>query len=142
MAAFAYTYTPPSLKQTLVWSALLHGALVGAAVLGSLRAPSGELWGGTGGGAMRVGLVGQLTGVPLPRPEAQTPSRVVDETRGLHESQPKPRGRWGRARTGAGAFRFGTAEYATTRDATLAVPVSPKSLHGYDTQLLLVPRAI
>jgi protein TonB len=38
-----------------------------------------------------VGLVGNLPGVPLPRPEVVTPSRVVDDTRGLHKEQPKPK---------------------------------------------------
>jgi periplasmic protein TonB len=50
----------------------------------------GETWGGPGGGAMTVGLVGHLAGVPLPRPEVMTPSRVVDETKGLYKSEPKP----------------------------------------------------
>ncbi len=39
---------------------------------------------------MTVGLVGNLAGVPLPRPEAITPSRVVDETKGLYKAEPKP----------------------------------------------------
>src|SRR5437660_2455776 len=40
---------------------------------------------------MTVGLVGHLPGVPLPRPEAITPSRVVDETKGLYTSEPNPK---------------------------------------------------
>ncbi|HXV73270.1 MAG TPA: hypothetical protein VD713_00930, partial [Sphingomonadales bacterium] len=82
------TYAPPSLKRSLVWSLVFHGILFGGVVVSSLRAGRGENWGGAGGGAMRVGLVGRLQGVPLPRPEAQTPSRVVDETRGLHKPEP------------------------------------------------------
>lgn len=79
----------PSLKKTFVFSLVFHGLLFGGVFVSSLRAGRGESWGGAGGGAMRVGLVGNLAGVPLPRPEAQTPSRVVDETRGLHKAEPK-----------------------------------------------------
>jgi len=87
MTAYAPTYSPPTLKTTFAWSGALHALLFLAVVLGNFHQP-GELWGGPGGGAMRVGLVGRLAGVPLPRPEAQTLSRVVDETRGLHKAEP------------------------------------------------------
>lgn len=90
MSAYASTYAPPSLKLTLVWSGAFHLLLLGTLVAGDFS-HSGDPWGGPGGGAMRVGLVGNLAGVPLPRPEAQTPSRVVDETRGLHKSEPRPK---------------------------------------------------
>jgi protein TonB len=50
------------------------------------------LWGGPGGGgAVSVKLVGGLTGVPLPRPESVTTNRVVDESKGLYKSEPKPK---------------------------------------------------
>jgi len=90
MTAAIPVYNPPSLKQTLVWSVVLHLLLFSFVVISSPRAQRGESWGGTGGGAMRVGLVGKLSGVPLPRPEAQTQSRVVDLTKGLHKATPRP----------------------------------------------------
>ena len=40
---------------------------------------------------MTVGLVGKLSGVPLPRPDAIPPSKVVDETKGLYTAEPKPK---------------------------------------------------
>ena len=80
----------PSLKIPLVWSLAFHSFLFGSLVLSTLRSHRGELWGGPGGGTMTVGLVGNLAGVPLPRPEAIPPSRVVDETKGLYTSEPKP----------------------------------------------------
>jgi protein TonB len=82
------------LKMPLLWSAAMHTALFSAFLLAAIRAPRGESWGGAGGagGAVSVGLVGSLPGVPLPRPDAVTKSRVVDETRGLHkEEAPQPR---------------------------------------------------
>lgn len=39
---------------------------------------------------MTVGLVGSLPGVPLPRPEVVTANRVVDESKGLYKTEPKP----------------------------------------------------
>jgi protein TonB len=90
MSAYASTYSPPSLKQTLAWSGALHAALLVALLASNFHKHAGDPWGGPGGGAMRVGLVGNLAGVPLPRPEAQTPSRVVDETRGLYQAEPRP----------------------------------------------------
>jgi TonB family protein len=91
MNAHIATYTLPSLKTTLAWSASMHAALLVTLILGNFHTHGGDPWGGPGGGAMRVGLVGNLAGVPLPRPEAQTPSRVVDETRGLHKAEPPKR---------------------------------------------------
>ncbi len=81
----------PSLKIPLLWSLLFHSFLFGSLVLSTLRSHRGELWGGPGGGVMTVGLVGNLPGVPLPRPEVFTPSRVVDETKGLYKAEPKPK---------------------------------------------------
>jgi len=78
----------PTLKTSLVWSVVMHVLLLGSLAVSNLVSHRGEFWGGTGGGAVSVGLVSNLAGVPLPRPEAMTPSRVVDETRGLYKSEP------------------------------------------------------
>ena len=78
-----------SLEIPLLWSLGFHLFLLGSLMLSTHLSHRGELWGGLGGGAVTVGLVGQLSGVPLPRPEVMTPSRVVDETKGLYTSEPK-----------------------------------------------------
>ena len=74
----------PTLKVPLVFSLAFHSLLFGSLIVSTLLSHRGETWGGPGGGAMTVGLVGHLPGVPLPRPEAITPSRVVDETKAIH----------------------------------------------------------
>lgn len=81
----------PNLKVPLVFSLAFHSLLFGSLIVSTLLSHRGETWGGPGGGAMTVGLVGHLPGVPLPRPEAITPSRVVDETKGLYTAEPKPK---------------------------------------------------
>jgi periplasmic protein TonB len=82
----------PGLKGPLLWSLILHSALFGSLAVSTLLSHRGELWGGPGGGgAVSVKLVGGLTGVPLPRPETVTESRVVDESKGLYKSEPKPK---------------------------------------------------
>ncbi len=79
-----------SLKLPLLWSAAFHALIFGSLAYSTLFSHRGEMWGGPGGGAMTIGLVGNLPGVPLPRPEVVTPSRVVDETKGLYKAEPKP----------------------------------------------------
>lgn len=79
------------LKLPLLWSLAFHSLLFGSLLFSTIVSHRGEVWGGPGGGTMTVGLVGHLAGVPLPRPEAITPSRVVDETKGLYQSEPKPK---------------------------------------------------
>src|SRR5690349_25125447 len=82
----------PGLKGPLLWSLILHSALFGSLAVSTLLSHRGDLWGGPGGGgAVSVNLVGGLSGVPLPRPETVTQSRVVDETKGLYKSEPKPK---------------------------------------------------
>jgi periplasmic protein TonB len=82
----------PGLKGPLLWSLILHSALFGSLAVSTFLSHRGELWGGPGGGgAVSVKLVGGLTGVPLPRPETVTENRVVDESKGLYKSEPKPK---------------------------------------------------
>lgn len=76
-----------SLKMPLVWSAALHGGLLLLVIGSAYVNMRGEGWGGTGG-SISVGLVRSLPGVPLPRPEVVTTSRVVEETKGLHREEP------------------------------------------------------
>jgi protein TonB len=79
-----------NLKVPLAWSALMHVVLGTLLVISTLRSHRGEIWGGAGGGAITVGLVGSLPGVPLPRPDVTTTSRVVDQSKGLYREEPKP----------------------------------------------------
>jgi protein TonB len=78
----------PGIRTPLAWSLAMHAALIGTLALSNFLSRRGDIWGGGGGGAVSVGLVGNLPGVPLPRPEAMTTSRVVDTTRGLYKSEP------------------------------------------------------
>ncbi|HZP32072.1 MAG TPA: energy transducer TonB [Candidatus Acidoferrales bacterium] len=82
----------PGLKGPLLWSLILHLLLFGSLIASTIFSHRGELWGGPGGGgAVSVKLVGGLAGVPLPRPETVTESRVVDESKGLYKAEPKPK---------------------------------------------------
>lgn len=82
----------PGLKGPLFWSLILHSLLFGSLAVSTMVSHRGDLWGGPGGGgAVSVKLVGGLTGVPLPRPESVTTNRVVDESKGLYKSEPKPK---------------------------------------------------
>jgi protein TonB len=82
----------PGLKGPLLWSLILHSLLFGSLAVSTILSHRGEGWGGPGGGgAVSVKLVGGVTGVPLPQPEAVTTNRVVDESKGLYKSEPKPK---------------------------------------------------
>src|SRR5712671_2950247 len=80
-----------NLKKPLVWSLGFHMILFSSLGVSTYFSHRGDTWGGTGGdNAVTVGLVGKLPGVTLPRPEAVTTSRVVDERKGLYKSEPQP----------------------------------------------------
>jgi len=81
----------PSLRGTLVWSAIFHAALAGTMLVSAVVSNRGNNWGGVGGGSVTVGIVGHMPGIPLPKPEAITESRVVDTSKGLYKSEPKPK---------------------------------------------------
>jgi protein TonB len=72
-------------------SLAFHAFLLAALIVSSLLSHRGESWGGAGGGAITVGLVGHLPGIPLPRPDVVTTSRVVDNSKGLYKSEPQPK---------------------------------------------------
>jgi protein TonB len=84
------------LKRPLAWSMAFHSLLLVSLAVSTVVSHQGENWAGSpGGGAISVKLVGGLAaapaGIPLPRPEVVTPSRVVDTTKGLYKSEPKPK---------------------------------------------------
>src|ERR1700733_2890869 len=79
----------PSLKPMLIWSAVFHSALAATMLVSTLVSNKGESWAGSsGGGAVTVGLVGSVPAIPLPKPDAITESRVVDESKGLYKAEP------------------------------------------------------
>jgi periplasmic protein TonB len=83
----------PSLRPMLIWSAVFHGALAATMLVSTLISNNkGENWAGSAGGAaVTVGLVGSVPAIPLPKPDAITESRVVDESKGLYKEEPKPK---------------------------------------------------
>jgi TonB family protein len=91
----SYTPTHPgadSLKKPFVWSLGFHVLLFSSLLVSTIVSHRGDTWGGPGGGgSVSVGLVAQLPGINLPRPEAVTESRVVDTTKGLYKSEPPPK---------------------------------------------------
>ncbi len=78
-----------SLRRFLKYSIFLHCALLAAAIVSTVVSHSGENWGAPGG-SVTVGLVGSVPAIPLPRPEVETPNRVVDNSKGLFKAEPKP----------------------------------------------------
>jgi periplasmic protein TonB len=81
----------PSLKNMLLVSAILHGVLITAMVVGAVTSGRGESWGSAGEGSVKVGLVGSVPAVPLPRPDAISESRVADESKAFYKAEPKPK---------------------------------------------------
>jgi protein TonB len=92
MSARALQPGEERLTRPLVLSAAFHFALFGSLIVSTLFNHTGEGWGSAGGGgAVTVGRVGSVSGVPLPRPEVVTPNQVVDTTKGLYKAEPKPK---------------------------------------------------
>ena len=83
----------PSLKPMLIWSAVFHAALAATMLASTLVSSNkGESWAGSSGGsAVTVGLVGSVPAIPLPKPDAVTENRTVDESKGLFKEEPKPK---------------------------------------------------
>lgn len=91
MVQAARQFADPSLKGKLVWSATLHAALGATILVSALINGRGERWAGSSGDSISVGMVGSIPAIPLPKPVAVTPSRVVDETKGLYKDEPVPK---------------------------------------------------
>ena len=91
MTAVRIAINVESIKAPLVWSLLCHGLLFASLAISTLLSHRGDSWGGPGGGSVSVKLVGGLRGVPLPRPDVVTASRVVDPTKGLYTAEPPPK---------------------------------------------------
>jgi len=92
MSAHALQPGEERLTRPLVLSAAFHLALFGSLIVATFFNHSGAGWGSEGGGgAVTVGLVGSISGVPLPRPKVVTENRVVDTSQGLYKAEPKPK---------------------------------------------------
>lgn len=90
MAALAANRRADNLTGPLSASLVLHAGLAVFFIGSAIYSHTGENWGGPGG-AITVGVVGSLPAVPLPRPDVETPSRVVDESKGLYKAEPQPK---------------------------------------------------
>jgi membrane protein involved in colicin uptake len=64
--------SPDNLKVPLSFSIAMHAALAALLIYSGLHTQTGDLWGGPGGGAVTVGLVGTVpgTGARSERPAA------------------------------------------------------------------------
>ena len=90
MTAIAATQMPAASLTKPFWaSVVFHVVLLGSLFVSGFFSHRGESWGGPGG-AISVGLVGNVPGIPMPRPEVVSPSRVVDESKGLYKTEPPP----------------------------------------------------
>ena len=90
MASLAANPAQDNLKGPLSISLVMHAALAVLFIGSAMFSQQGEGWGGPGG-AITVGVVGSLPAVPMPRPAVETPSRVVDESKGLYKAEPQPK---------------------------------------------------
>jgi TonB family protein len=91
MAYAPYHPGADGLKKPFFWSVGFHALLFSSLVVSTIFSHRGEGWGGIGGdNSVTVGVVANLPGVTLPRPDAVTTSRVVDESKGLYKAEPEP----------------------------------------------------
>jgi len=81
-----------NLKGPLGYSVVFHVILFGALISSTIFSHHGEVWGGAGGeGTINVNLVGNIPAIPLPKPDVVTTNRVVDNTKGLYQTEPQPK---------------------------------------------------
>ena len=81
-----------SLKKYFFRSVVFHALLIGAVVGAAYFDHQGSYWGGVGSksaGGTKVNLVSSA-GIPMPREENVTESKVIDPTNSLHKEEPKP----------------------------------------------------
>jgi periplasmic protein TonB len=94
MASIAENSVSGNLTQPLgkffAGSVTFHVVLGMLLVISATYSHQEESWGGPGG-AISVGVVGSVPGIPMPRPEVETTNRVVDESKGLYKSEPVPK---------------------------------------------------
>ncbi len=82
----------PNLKTPLGYSVAFHVILFGTLISSTVFSHRGASWGGAGSqGAVTINLVGNVPAIPLPKPEIATNSRVVDNTKGLYQTETPPK---------------------------------------------------
>jgi periplasmic protein TonB len=128
MALTATTYpADENFKRPMTLSIAFHAALGVLMVVSTVYSHRGENWGGPGG-AITVGLVGSVPGVPLPKPDVESASRVVDESKGLYKSEPQPKASPPTDATPIPKFeRNKPPKYVTRPSRTLENPTPPPS---------------
>jgi periplasmic protein TonB len=89
MTSLAATRPDFALTRFLQISLIAHLTLCVLAIMYSYFYGRNADWGGPGG-SITVGIVGSVPAIPLPRPDVVSPSRVVDESKGLYKSEPAP----------------------------------------------------
>src|SRR5215831_9623837 len=77
-----------SLRTPLFLAVILHAGIFATMLVNSFLGGHENSWGGPGG-SVTVGMVGSLPAIPLPTPDVVTPNRVVDNSKGLYQSEPK-----------------------------------------------------
>src|SRR5579863_2419330 len=92
MELSAFHQPAQDLKGPLGYSLIFHLFLFTALISSTLLSHRGELWGGAGGEeTINVNLVGGVPAIPLPKPDVVTTNRVVDNTKGLYQSEKQPK---------------------------------------------------
>lgn len=89
MAAIAAIRPDPTLKRFVYASIGLHCILVAWIVVPAVFTGHHEDWGGPGG-SVTVNVVGSVPAIPLPQPDVESMNRVVDNSKGLFQAEPKP----------------------------------------------------
>jgi len=90
MSYLPTTRNDDALKRFLMASLALHLVVASFAALRLYLSRPTDSWGGEGG-AITVGVVGNVPAIPLPHPDVETPNRVVDESKGLYKNEPLPK---------------------------------------------------
>lgn len=87
-----FRQTDPGFRKFLIYSLVLHGALVVWIAISIYLNLHGPEWSGVGGeaGSINVKLAGPAAGIPMPVKPTITESKAVDETKGLYKEEPKP----------------------------------------------------
>src|SRR5215472_8518586 len=82
-----------NLRGYLFFSVMFHILIAATALVATFVGRSGQNWGGPGsnlGAGTAVTLV-KNAGIPIPKEEKVTESKVVDETKTLHKEDLKPK---------------------------------------------------
>jgi protein TonB len=114
-----------AMKRFVLVSVALHCTLGICAAVSTWLSHTGNDW-GNAGGSVSVGIVGSVPAIPLPLPNVVTPNRVVDESKGLYKSEPKPIPKPARDATPIPKFeRNKPPKYVTTPSKVLENPTTP-----------------